>query len=133
MTTRNKLLTAKGLGLAEDVKLSTQYSNTEECFRTVSDHVLGYYVVPGGRSTSVSIAPIYQANTWICRSACKGRATRRKPGRYIVASYEIGEYLNGGTSELDEAGNALAKIAADALAALERHSAQRAARSKRNR
>lgn len=124
--TSKKTLTSKDLGLTEDVKLSTQYSNTENCFRTVSDQILGYYVVPGGRSSPVRVAPIYKADTWI-----------RSNGNLssIISSYEIGEYLNDEPpdSEPDVDGNALAAIAAAALAALERHASFRAASLKRKR
>lgn len=123
MALRKKALTPKDLGLAEDVKLSARYDNTKECFRTVSDQVLGYYVVADDRKTRASIAPIYKADTWV-RDGGHTRA--------LISSYEIGQYLNN-PAELDVAGNALARIAVDALVALERHAAQRVHLSKRKR
>jgi hypothetical protein len=126
MKKSRKALTVKSLGLTDDVKLSTRFSNTKECFRTVSDRVLGYYVVPGGCSAPVRIAPIWEADTWICY---RGRT------RSLISSYEVGEYLNApfDETEPDETGNALARIVAEALSALEHHGASRATRLKRKR
>lgn len=126
MRKSRKTLTAKSLGLADDVKLSRRFSNTKECFRTVSDRVLGYYVVPGGRTAPVRIAPIWEADTWICY---------RGHTRSLISSYEVGEYLNAPFDEAapDETGNALARIAAEAIRALEYHRAFLATRLKRKR
>ncbi len=123
-TSSKKALTAKDLGLAEDVKLSAHYDNTEQCFRTVSDQVLGYYIVPAGRNTPVRVAPLYKADTWF------------RPDGYVkamISSYEVGEYFNSAASysEFDINADALARIAAEALGALERHAAVRVASLKR--
>jgi hypothetical protein len=120
MSKTKSALTVKSLGMTNDVKLSEYYNNTKSLFRTVSDHVLGYYVVSGRPSALVRIAPIYKADTWI-----------RHHGHphALISSYEIGAYLNSATpdeAEPDEAGNALARIAADAIFSLERHAALRA-------
>jgi hypothetical protein len=114
--TPKRPLTAKDLGLTDDVCLSSHYNNTPECFRTVTDRVLGYYVAGGGPAP-VRIAPIYQADTWLRYS---------DQPHQMISSYEVGPYLNEvglEGEEPDADGNALALIAADALRALEHHSA----------
>lgn len=113
-TTRRptQALTAKSLGLTDDVKLSQRYNNTRTCFKTVSDVVVGYYVSGGAPPR---IALIYRADIWM-----------RKPGNnLLMTSHEIGDYLNPPPQNDDEQpdhdADALASLAARALGALERH------------
>lgn len=110
-------ITPKSLGLVDDVKLSNRFDNTHTCFKTVSDVIIGYYVVRGLHASS-RIAPIFRAEIWI-----------RKPGHnQIMTSHEIGDYLNPATppdEPPDRDGDALASLAASAIAALEHHAAER--------
>lgn len=112
----SKPLTPKSLGLADDVVLSTRFNNTRTCFKTVTESVLGYYVAGGGGKGFTRIAPIYRADLWVVNGKT----------RHVLTSHEIGDYLNlerDHDEEPDLDGNALAFIAASALAALENHAA----------
>jgi hypothetical protein len=109
-----RALTPKDLGLIDGTKLSKSYNNTHDNYKVVENYVMGFYVLGG---QPVRIAPIYQATIYYVH----------KKTRHFATSHEVGAYFNpprAHDEEPDTDGDALARLAAIALGALEHHAAR---------
>jgi hypothetical protein len=80
--TRRSKLTAKSLGLADDVRLSDSFANTRDHYKVVTDRVLSYRV-GGSDRNGWQVTPMLDAMIYI----------KSKGTWHVVSSYEHGEPL----------------------------------------